>query len=148
MKLYFWAEFTCPVDRSIGSLNIYITITAMTNFSPILYRVIWVWEHLMSLFFCPANPPPLPQGEGQWAFNKVLYREALPWGQTPYTFVIPFLTEKLPLSMPSIDSGNCLSHTLFRTPHRSPLTAVNALFFKNDYNNLNIFIQDCSSIQF
>ena len=35
--------------------------------------------------------------------------------------------------MPSIDSGNCLSHTLFRTLHRSPLTAVNALFFKNDY---------------
>ena len=45
--------------------------------------------------------------------------------------------------MPSIDSGNCLSHTLFRTLHRSPLTTVNALFFKNNYSNLNIFIQDC-----
>ena len=51
--------------------------------------------HLLSV-----HPPP---PRGREVVKKVLYGEVPPEGQAPYSFYLPFLTEKVPLSTPSID---------------------------------------------
>ena len=57
--------------------------------------------------------------------DKVLYEEAPPRGPAPYPFNIPFLTEKVPLRIPSVGNGtpftclvciplNCCKCTVFK----------------------------------